>query len=159
MDTVTRRTGRDAIEMLEADHERMKGLLAEYRAASGEAKIEIAERLFDEIELHAKVAKEVLYPVLRARSRFEGRRLVRAALREQDRLMDLIVSLQQTANRNGRFTAGMMQVEEAVERHIDAEEEDMLPLAERLLDQDTETLGEQMLDLRLQLAGAAAPLG
>lgn len=159
MDTLTRRTGRDAIEMLEDDHERMKSLLAEYRDAMGEERIEIAERLFDEIELHAKVAKEVLYPVLRARSRFEGRRLVRAALREQDKLMELIVSLQEMANRNGQFTAGMAQVETALERHMEAEEEDMLPLAERILDQDSETVGERMLDLRLQLAGAAAPLG
>src|SRR5262249_46956633 len=45
MDTLTRRTGRDAIEMLEDDHERMKSLLAEYRDAMGEERIEIAERL------------------------------------------------------------------------------------------------------------------
>lgn len=158
MDTVTRRTASDAIEMLEADHEKMKRLLFEYRDAKGAAKIEVAERLFEEIELHAKVAKEILYPVLRARSRFEGRRLVRAALREQDQLMALIVSLQEMSTKNGKFTAGMTQVEAALERHIDAEEEDMLPLAERILDQDTETVGERMMDLRLQLAGAA-PLG
>lgn len=158
MDTVTRRTASDAIEMLEADHEKMKRLLFEYRDAKGAAKIEVAERLFEEIELHAKVAKEILYPVLRARSRFEGRRLVRAALREQDQLMALIVSLQEMSTKNGKFTAGMTQIEAALERHIDAEEEDMLPLAERILDQDTETVGERMMDLRLQLAGAA-PLG
>jgi hemerythrin-like domain-containing protein len=158
MDTVTRRTASDAIEMLEADHEKMKSLLFEYRDAKGAAKIEVAERLFEEIELHAKVAKEILYPVLRARSRFEGRRLVRAALREQDQLMALIVSLQEMSTKNGKFTAGMTQIEAALERHIDAEEEDMLPLAERILDQDTETVGERMMDLRLQLAGAA-PLG
>jgi len=159
MDTITRRTASDAIEMLESDHERMKGLLAEYYAAKGDRKIEIAEKLFEEIELHAKVAKEVLYPVLRTRSRFEGRRLVRAALREQTEMMDLIVSMQELATKNGKFTAGMKKIEEAIVRHIDAEEEDMLPLAERLLDQDTETVGARMLDLRLQLAGAGSPLG
>ena len=159
MDTVSTKNSSDAIAMLEHDHEKFNDLLAGYHAASGSAKIEIAEKLFEEFELHAKVAKEVLYPVLRMRSRFEGRRLVRSALREQEGLMDLIVSLQELSTKNGKFTAGMKQVEEAIARHIEDEEENMLPLAERLLDQDTETVGERMLDLRLQLAGAGSPLG
>jgi len=159
MDTLSRRNGRDAIEMIEADHARMKDLLAEYHDAGREAQVGIAERLFEEIELHAKVVKEVLYPIIRSRSRFEGRRLMRAALRQQDQVMDLIIELQGTAMKNGHFAAGMKQIEDAVLLHIDAEEEDMLPLAERALDGDAETVGERMLDFRLQLAGAGSPLG
>lgn len=159
MDTITNRTAKDAIEMLESDHEKMKHLLAEYHAAHGTRKIEIAAQLFEEIGLHAKVAKEVLYPVVDTRSRSEGRRLVRAALREQGEMMDLIVALQEMPTKNGKFTAGMKKIEEAVARHIDAEEEDMLPLAERILDRDSEKVGLRMLDLRLQLAGAGSPLG
>ena len=159
MDTVTRRMSSDAIAMLEGNHEKFRNLLTEYHDAAGEAKIEVAEKLFEEFELHAKVAKEVLFPVLRVRSRFEGRRLIRRALRDQDHLMELIVSLQELATKNSKFTAGMKEIEEALARYIELEEEDMLPLAERLLDQDTETVGERMLDLRLLLAGAGSPLG
>jgi hemerythrin-like domain-containing protein len=159
MDTITRRTASDAIEMLESDHGTMKQLLSEYHAARGDRKIAIAEQLFEEIQIHAKIAKEVLYPVVRSRSRFEGRRLVRAALREQGEIIDLIVSLQEMAHKNGKFTAGMKKVEALIERHIDTEEEDMLSLAERILDSDTETVGLRMLDLRLQLVGAGSPLG
>lgn len=70
--TAARRSHQDAIAMLEADHERVRKLCAQYgRAAAAKTPDEarkrgLAERLCQEIDVHAQLEEELFYPAARA---------------------------------------------------------------------------------------------
>ena len=141
----------DAVEMLEADHRTIKKLFQDYEDANADAREEIARRIFEEIEVHAKVESEVFYPVLETTAKAEVRRWVRKAIREHEQVNDLILELKDLPPRSERFQDLMSTLRTEVERHIEEEEDDMLPLAEQVLAGVVAPLGERMRDFRVIL--------
>ena len=148
----------DGIVMLEEDHARVKALFEELEGAEEDAKHEAALRLFDALDIHTKLEESIFYPALQQRSRREGRMLVAEALEAHRSAKELVAELRDMDVDDPEFDEKVEQLRSEVESHIDDEEDEMFPLAERILAADAERLGLEMQDLRIQLTSDAKAL-
>jgi hemerythrin superfamily protein len=73
----------DAIAMLKADHQRVRDLFQEYEAAQDQqAKRDIAEEAFVELEKHAQLEEQIFYPAVEDETNEEGQEFVEESLKE-----------------------------------------------------------------------------
>jgi len=86
----------DAIAMLKADHQRVRDLFQEYEAAQDQqAKRDIAEEAFVELEMHAQLEEQVFYPAVEDETDEQGQELVEESLQEHQAVKDLIEELRE----------------------------------------------------------------
>jgi hypothetical protein len=136
----------NAIALLEADHVKVKRLLAELSSTT-ERGIKTRSELFatikGELTLHETVEEEIFYPALKAHPKatdivLEGY--------EEHHVVDLLMSELEgmdVSDENWGAKAKVMQ--ENIEHHIEEEEGDMFKSARQVFDrQELEDLGEQM---------------
>ena len=57
----------DAVQMLRADHRRVRRLFDQWRAAVAEERSAIARRIFAELEMHTLLEEELFYPAVQAK--------------------------------------------------------------------------------------------
>ena len=72
------------MEMLEADHGKVKALFEKFESAGDrmtKAKQQIVEEVFAALEVHAQLEEEIFYPAVRAVGEKENKRLSPKALR------------------------------------------------------------------------------
>jgi hemerythrin superfamily protein len=133
----------DAIEMLKADHHKVRHLFQEYMAASEQkAQRQIAEQVFVELETHAQLEEMVFYPAFEAATDEEGQQLIEDARQDHQTVRDLIKDLR-TLDDEEEFDASFRELMDHVESHVQDEEANMFPEAEELLaDQDAELMDE-----------------
>src|SRR5215510_7093603 len=86
----------DAIAMLKADHQRVRDLFQEYEAAQDQqAKRDIAEEAFVELEMHAQLEEQVFYPAVEEETDEQGQELVEESLEEHQTVKDIIQELRE----------------------------------------------------------------
>jgi hemerythrin-like domain-containing protein len=147
----------DAIEMLEADHQKVKELFEAYEAAGQRAyqkKRSIAEKIFMEITVHSTLEEELFYPAMRQQANKDGKQLVAESIEEHHVVATLIDEMQELDAQDERFEAKFSVLKEHIEHHIEEEEYELFPEAEELLDDSLEALGAQMEERREQLLAA-----
>jgi Hemerythrin HHE cation binding domain len=57
----------DAVQLVKADHKQVRKLFEQFHAASDDDKGPIARRLFTELDIHAKIEEELLYPAVQSK--------------------------------------------------------------------------------------------
>jgi hemerythrin-like domain-containing protein len=144
----------NAVRLLKDDHKKVKGLFREYEGAGERAyktKLGIAEQVFTELEVHTKIEEEIFYPAVRAKGG-ELKDVVSESLEEHHVVDVLMAELKALDPEDERYDAKFKVLTENVEHHIEEEETEMLPDAEKKLgDADMERLGEQMAARTQQL--------
>jgi hemerythrin superfamily protein len=141
----------DALEMLKADHQRVRDSFAQYEATTNpEAKWTIAEEVLGELEVHAQLEEQVFYPAVADQSD-EGERLAQASLEEHQILRHLIQELRGMGPHNRGFDTKFKDLIHNVEDHVEDEEAEMFPFAEVVLQEDLGALLEAMRALKAQL--------
>src|SRR5581483_8243711 len=83
----------DAIELLKADHKKVKGLFREFEQAGERAhktKQRIAEQVFQELEVHSRIEEEIFYPAVKERRVAEGDELVAESI-EEHHVVDVLI--------------------------------------------------------------------
>ena len=149
----------NAITMLKEDHEKVKGLFRDFEAAGDRAyqkKLRIAEQVFRELEVHTTLEEEIFYPAVQAKASKDGKELVLEGLEEHHVVDVLISELKQLQPENEQFDAKFKVLTENVEHHIEEEEGEMLPDAEKRLGNELERLGAEMKARKEALVGAIA---
>jgi hypothetical protein len=141
----------DAIEMIEADHQYLRRLFRIHEAAKYDAKPALAESIFQELEIHTMLEEKVFYPTLESRSRVEGRELVEEARLELAEVKQLITELRRLDPTSPAYEAKLRSLRQDVEHHISGVAGEMLPLAERILDETSQSVGEAMHELKQTL--------
>ena len=102
----------DAVEMLKADHQKVRHLFQEYMAASDQqAQRQIAEQVFVELETHAQLEEMVFYPAFEAAADKEGKQLIEEARQEHQTVKDLIKDLR-TLDDEEEFDASFRELME-----------------------------------------------
>jgi hemerythrin-like domain-containing protein len=147
-------TGRpeDAIEMLRADHQKVRNLFQDYEKAQDQkAKRKIAQQVFVELETHAQLEENVFYPAFRQEADQEGKQLVAESLQEHQRVKDLIEELRELDADDETFDIKFHDLMENVEHHVEEEESEMLPEAEQSLAEQAEELMDEMQEVKRQL--------
>src|SRR5262245_37507710 len=81
----TRGRPKDAIAMLQADHHKVRQLFRAYRTARDPAtQWEIAQHIFDELDVHTQLEEVVFYQAVEEETTSLGKRLVHASLEEHE---------------------------------------------------------------------------
>src|SRR5215471_11944460 len=94
----TRSRPKDAIAMLQADHHTVRQLFRAYRTARDLAtQWEIAQHIFDELDVHAQLEEVVFYQTVEKETTSLGKRLVHASLEEHQEALTLIQDLRSLA--------------------------------------------------------------
>ena len=138
----------DAISILKADHEKVKGLFDQFKdAKSLAAKRKIAAEAIRELKIHAAIEEELFYPAVRKPI---GKKVMNEADEEHHVAKVLIAELEIMTGKEDHYDAKFTVLAENVRPHIREEESDMLPKAKHL-SVNMETLGRKMLARKQQL--------
>jgi len=151
----------DAVLLLTADHDKVKGLfkqfeeikdLADERSAKERQRI-VAEAC-RELTIHTMLEDEIFYPAVRAAIQDDD--LMNEAKVEHDGAKVLIGQLEKLNARDQMFNAKFTVLAEYVSHHIKEEHAEMFPKV-RKSDLDLGALGERMVARRRELTQAAQP--
>lgn len=143
----------NAIDLLKADHAKVKGLFERWGSAEADQKAAIAESVFTELEVHAELEEQLFYPALRQRADEEETELLDEALKEHQDVKETIAKLKTLQpDQDEEFETTFEDLIDAVSHHVEEEETEMLPRAERKLADQLEQLGAEMEQRKEQVA-------
>jgi hemerythrin superfamily protein len=117
------------ITMLKADHKKVKALFAEYEKADARRQRTIAQTVIDELEIHAELEEDLIYPVIL--SGIEEEELMNEAKEEHHLVHVLIAELKRLTPSDESFKAKFTVLGEIVKHHVKEEEGEMFPKAQR----------------------------
>lgn len=146
----------NAIDLLKADHEKVKSILAQLSSSTDRAvkkRTELLEKLELEITIHTQLEEDILYPAFKEAGGKEQDEMYYEA-KEEHRTVDSLVlpDLKKTDPSTPEFAGRVKVVKELLEHHIEEEETEMFPQAKKLLGKaKLEDLGEQMLAMKASL--------
>src|SRR5262245_37394717 len=153
----------NAIELLKKDHETVKSLFQSFEKAKEQDDVESKRSLFgsikQELDAHTRVEEEIFYPAFdRAAGEKDedDKELVLEAGEEHQQVKTLLAELSDMEPDEKTFDAKMKVVKDNVDHHVEEEEGEMFPHAQKQLSsEELEQLGERMAALkeRLQQAG------
>ncbi len=145
----------NALQILKQDHDKVRKLFAEFEAADDRAsapKQEVARQVFRELQIHSRIEEEIFYPALSAKASSTGKELVEEALDEHAEADELIQELRVMDPDGPDFAEKFHELVQSVEHHIEEEETDMFPEAERKLGPELEELGRELEEERASAA-------
>ena len=143
----------NAIDILKADHERVKAILTQLNDSTERAvkkRAELIAKLEMEITLHTKLEEEILYPAYKKAGGKEQEKMYYEA-KEEHRTVDSLVlpDLKATDPASVEFSGRAKVVKELLEHHIEEEETEMFPQAKKLLGKEQlDELGAQMESMK-----------
>jgi hemerythrin-like domain-containing protein len=133
----------DVIDLLEADHKRVKKMFKDFEklAKQGDVagKVEIAMQICDELKVHTRIEEEILYPALY--DALDESDLVDEAVVEHATAKDLIDQIESMVGSDHLYDAKVKVLGEYINHHIEEEETEIFPKA-RKAKMDLEGLGE-----------------
>lgn len=136
--------GAGILERLRRDHAKLQYLCETFQTSGGADKSHVAHKILTELETHARIEEELFYPEISRRAEQEGKQLVREAMADHEDIDAQIVTLKTLDPEAEAFSAGVEQLIQHVQRHVEDEERELFPLAEDLLGEELERLGETM---------------
>jgi hemerythrin superfamily protein len=136
----------NAIQLLESDHKQVKGLFEKFRSAGERAyktKQGIAEQVFAELQVHTKIEEEIFYPAVRGQDG-ELADMIAESLEEHHVVDVLMEELQGLDPEEEAYEAKFTVLMENVDHHIEEEETELFPKAEKPLGPQLDRLGQEM---------------
>ena len=145
----------DALKLLTADHNRVRGLFKKFQDAHEEkdqaSMVEAATKIVTELEVHAEIEEQIFYPAIREASE-ELAETVAEGVEEHHVAKTLISEIKGLTPDDEAWEAKCLVLIESVEHHATEEEEEMFPEVRKALDTAArEQLGEQLEALKAQL--------
>src|SRR5687767_1001008 len=146
----------DALELLTADHNRVRGLFTRFKAAEGENDAQaarLAAKIFEELEIHTKIEEEVFYPAITKLSD-EIHELVTEGVEEHHVVDTLMAEVKALSPSDEQWAAKVKVLIENVEHHAEEEEEEMFPKIRSAMNDDARSELGQRLEARKAELGA-----
>lgn len=146
----------NAIDLLKADHEKVKAILTQLSESTDRAvkkRTDLLDKLEMEISIHTQLEEQILYPAFKAVGGKDEAEMYFEA-KEEHRTVDSLVlpDLKATDPTTPEFAGRVKVVKELLEHHIEEEETDMFPKAKKLLGKSKlDQLGDEMLELKASL--------
>ena len=126
----------DALELLTADHNRVRGLFTRFKEAEGSSDreaVELADMIFRELEVHTAVEEKVFYPTITEFSD-EIHELVTEGIEEHHVVDNLMAEARGLLPADETWVAKVKVLIENVEHHAEEEEQEMFPLVRKAAD-------------------------
>ena len=155
----------DIFTLLHEDHENVSLIFKKIESMKGKETAQTHEQLFKELytelELHAKVEEDLVYPVFKKYE--ETRKIVEESLREHQEIDRLLSELKGMRPDDQKWMGKLGELQRKVEHHVKEEEEQLFPqgrkvIGEERLQQLGETVETQKEELRGQRSGFKAVL-
>ena len=145
----------DAIQLLKADHDKVKKLLEE-----GDATTERAEKtrpqllatIKQELTVHEDIEETIFYPALKEHPK--AKEIVNEAYEEHNVVDTVMAELEATDVTDERWAAKFTVMKENIEHHIEEEEGEMFKQARAVFDAaELQALGDRMAARKAELTG------
>ena len=136
------------LAMLKDDHKKVKGLFEEYKDANARKQQEIADTVIHELEVHAALEEELIYPAIR--EQIDEDDLMNEANEEHHLVHVLIAELKKLDPSDDIFRAKFTVLGELVKHHVKEEEGEMFTKAQKA-DVDWEELSAEVHERKEQL--------
>ena len=149
----------DALELLIADHNRVRGLFTRFKAAEGENDAQaarLASKIFEELEVHTKIEEEIFYPAV-TKLNDEIHELVTEGLEEHHVVDNLMAEVKALSPSDEEWAAKIKVLIENVEHHAEEEEQEMFPKVRSGMNDDARAaLGQRMEARKAELGAPTA---
>lgn len=167
--TAKRGSPPDAVEFLKSQHREVEALFSalEYETSPG-AKMRVFNEIADQLAMHATIEEMHFYPAVRDK-RTED--ILVESLEEHQEIKNSIADLLRLKTTDDEFDSKIQVLQEQVENHVAAEEDDLFPKVKRIFNQDdmlliaaamqkkyTEMVGTNYRDQVIVETQEAAPL-
>jgi hemerythrin-like domain-containing protein len=140
---------KDAITLLKADHQRVRGLLDELERSTGKAaarREKLLATIEQELQIHTHIEEDVFYPAFfDAARKGEDKELYYEAV-EEHHVVDLVLpEIKETDPSSDKFAAKAKVLKDLVKHHAEEEESEMFPRARKLMTrEDLVRLGDDV---------------
>jgi len=144
---------RDPVEMLKADHARVKQLFAQFESADEEQKKELFAQIFKELQVHTKIEEEIFYPAVKKIDDESANEAV-----EEHNVVDFVLAgMKKLSPGDEAYDAKFTVLKENVEHHIEEEEKEMFPEAqEKIPGSQMSELAQKMAERKQKLMSAGS---
>ena len=140
--------------LLEADHKKVKSLFKQFEKTEDEdEKRELVQSVIKELEIHTQIEEEILYPAMREVKELEEEGLVDESYVEHDVAKRLMEELSGMEPGDEQYDAKVSVLSEIINHHVEEEEEEIFPKAEKNL--DSAGIAEQLAQRKEELLGGA----
>jgi hemerythrin superfamily protein len=143
------RSGKDACDLLDADHKAVKKMFKEYEELTGsrarsaaQKKMDLAHQICQELTVHAQIEEEIFYPALR--DVLKETALLNEATVEHQSVKDLVAQIQGMAEADEMFDAKVKVLGEYVDHHVKEEKGEIFPKARAARKVDLVGMREQL---------------
>lgn len=140
----------NAIELLKADHDKVRGLFEQLTNTTSRAektRVQLLEKIRLELDVHTAIEEEIFYPAFReAAQEADDKEMIFEALEEHRAAGELVLpDLLETEVASEKFGGRAKVLMDLVEHHAEEEEKEMFKRARQLFDREQlAALGEQM---------------
>lgn len=145
----------NAIDLLKADHQHVKAILTQLSESTERGikkRTELLSKLEMEIAIHTRLEEEILYPAYKKAGGKEQDVMYYEAKEEHRTVESLVLpDLKKTDPGTPEFSGRVKVLKELLEHHIEEEETEMFPQANKLLGKaKLNELGLQMEEMKAQ---------
>ena len=148
----------NAFKLLKADHEKVAGIFEKLEPTT-ERGVKTREDLFvqlkTELDIHAHIEETILYPALKEADKTHD--LVLEAYEEHHVIKQLLAELDELSKDAEEWGAKLKVLQENVEHHVEEEEGELFPKAQKVLStEEVEALGERLEQAKTKQKSAVA---
>ena len=148
----------DAIQLLKADHDKVKKLLTEGDETTERAektRTELLATIKQELTVHEEIEETIFYPALKEHPK--AKEIVLEAYEEHNVVDTVMGELEATDVSDERWAAKFTVMKENIEHHIEEEEGEMFKQARSVFDaEELQALGDRMAARKQELMAAPA---
>jgi hemerythrin-like domain-containing protein len=146
----------NAIEMLKQDHKEAMGMMD--RILTADKGDRSAKQVFNEIKaaltLHTQIEEQVFYPALENHD--ETRDLIQESYSEHEEVDQMLAEMSRLSPANDDFMDKLTELRDSIEHHVEEEENEMFPKAEKILGQSRiQEMGRQMQQMKQGMSATA----
>ena len=149
---------KNACQLLDADHIAVKHLFVEYArlatapdaTATQPLRTKIAQKICDELSVHAQIEEEIFYPAFREAFPADAD-LVDEAAAEHNEAKQLIADIRQLGEATAAMDTLVAELNVAIEHHVKEERDELFPKIEAAQAVDLDALGAQLRERQEEL--------
>lgn len=135
----------DAIELLKADHEKVKTLFEKVEKSDESKHPALFEQIKAELDVHTHIEETIFYPKLKSDGTKEIVDITLEGIEEHHQVKMFLREITSLADESEKFEPKLKVLIEDVEHHVKEEEEEMFPKVKDHFDQATlDELGAEM---------------
>jgi hemerythrin superfamily protein len=146
----------DIFTLLHEDHENVSLIFKKIESIKSKETAQTHEQLFKELstelELHAKVEEDIVYPVFEKHG--ETRQIIEESVREHKQIDRLLSELKGMRPDDQKWMGKLGELRQEVEHHVKEEEEQLFPQGRKIIGEDqAQQLGKTVEKKKEELRG------